>query len=241
MGAYGLLRIVLGAVPDVARQYGWVLVGLALLSLVYGALAALAQRDIKRLIAYTSVNHMAYVLLGVAVFALSADPNIRSLAFTGATYQVVSHGLLTGAMFFMVGMLQDQAGTRDMERFGGLMRRMPVYSAIMGLLVFGSLGLPGFSGFIAEFQVIGATLSVSVWAAVVTVLGLLVTTALYLKIVMRLLMGELPEHLNALHEPPPVKLAVAASLAAMSLLLGIVPGVVVALIQEAARLPGTGA
>ena len=240
MGAYGLLRIVLGTVPDAAREYGWVLVALALISLVYGALAALAQRDLKRLIAYTSVNHMGYVLLGTAVFALTSDPNVRDLAFTGATYQIVSHGLLTGGMFFLVGMLQDQAGTREMPRFGGLMQPMPVYSTIMGLLAFGSLGLPGFSGFIAEFQVIGATLSVSVLAAVITLLSLIVTTALYLKIVMGVLMGDVPQALPALHEPPRLQLAVVGTLASLSLLLGTVPGLLVNLIQGASRLTLAG-
>lgn len=123
---------------------------------------------------------MGFVLLGAAIAALSTDPAIRSLAIIGATYQLVSHGLLTGGMFFLVGVLQDQAGTREIARLGGLLRRAPRLAFVAGLLALGSLGLPGFSGFVAEFQVIGATAGESAWAAAIALVGLLVTTGVYL-------------------------------------------------------------
>ena len=189
MGAYGFLAVMLPTLPDTVRQYAWLLMLLALVSLVYGALAALAQSDLKRLIAYTSVNHMGFVLLGVAVWGLSSDPGVRQLALSGAVLQTISHGLLTGGMFFLAGILQHQAGTRELARFGGLLGRVPGYSGLLGLLAFGSLGLPGLSGFVAEFQVIGATLSVSIWLALVAVLGLIISTALYLKVLTALLDG----------------------------------------------------
>src|SRR3546814_6051235 len=109
----------------------------------------------KRLVAYTSINHMAYVALGVAIAAMTGSAAARQLALNGAAVQLVSHGLLTGGMFLMVGMLQHRAGTRDIRRFGGLIGQSPAFSGLFGLLAFGSLGLPGLSGFIAEFQVIG--------------------------------------------------------------------------------------
>lgn len=234
LGAYGFIRIVLQTVPDAAARYGWVLIALALASLVYGALAALAQQDLKRLIAYTSINHMGYVLLATGIFALSRDATIRQLAITGATFQMVSHGLLTGAMFFLVGILQDQTGTRDIARFGGLMRKIPLYSGLLGLVAFGSLGLPGLSGFVAEFQVIGAAVSLNLWVAVVTVVALLITTGLYLLVVTRVLMGEASPESTSTHELSAARLVVVGSLAALSLVLGIVPWILIAVIAPSA-------
>jgi len=102
MGAFGLLHVLIPALPDAVRTYAWLLTSLGLLSLVYGALAALAQRDLKRLVAYTSVNHMGYVMLAAGVWGLSSDPSVRLLALVGASLQMVSHGLLTGGLFFLI-------------------------------------------------------------------------------------------------------------------------------------------
>lgn len=236
MGGYGLLRVMLPTIPNVAARYGWVLVALALISIVYGSLAALAQNDLKRLVAYTSINHMGFVMLGAGVWALSRDASVRQLALSGATYQMVSHGLLTGGMFLMVGMLQERAGTREMNKFGGLFAQLPLYSVLLGLLAFGSLGLPGFSGFVAEFQVIGATVSVSVWAAVITVLGLVITTGLYLKIVTVMLMGKPPEEMPTISRPAPRELLIVTALTALSLLLGILPWTLARVVENTARL-----
>ncbi len=239
MGAYGLIRIMLPTIPQVVREYGWILVIIALISLIYGALAALAQKDFKRLIAYTSINHMAYVLLGAAVWGLSTSPAVRQLAVNGATLQIVSHGLLTGGMFFMVGILQQESGTRDMDRFGGLMGKTPVYSVLLGLLAFGSLGLPGLSGFIAEFEVIGATVAVSVWAAVFTVLGLIITTGVYLKILISLVMGEAPDEMPAVTDMNARQLWAVVPLTALSLVIGILPHTLLYLINNTSRLLAT--
>ena len=197
---------------------------LALVSLVYGALAALAQSDLKRLIAYTSVNHMGFVLLGVAVWGLSSDPGVRQLALSGAVLQTVSHGLLTGGMFFLAGILQHQAGTRELARFGGLLGKVPAYSGLLGLLAFGSLGLPGLSGFVAEFQVIGATLSVNIWLALVAVLGLIISTAIYLKVLTALLMGAPPDAMPKLRDLTPREATAIIPLAVLSLTIGLLPG-----------------
>jgi NADH-quinone oxidoreductase subunit M len=236
MGAYGLLRVMLPTLPDVAARWGWVLVVLALVALVYGALAALAQKDLKRLVAYTSINHMGYVLLGAAIWALSTDAGVRQLAMNGAAYQMISHGLLTGGMFFLVGMLQERTGTRQMERFGGLLGKVPVFAGLMGLLAFGSLGLPGFSGFIAEFQVIGATVSVSLWVAVVTILGLLITTGLYLRVVTGMLMGEAPDAMPGLQDVSGRELVVVATLTVLALLLGVLPWILTHVLDGTTRL-----
>ena len=238
MGGYGLLRVMVPTLPDATEQYaGWIL-GLALLSLVYGALASLAQQDFKRLVAYTSVNHMGYVLLAVAVWALSENAAVRQLAVAGATFQMVSHGLLTGAMFFMVGILQQRTGTRDLRNLGGLLDRAPRYSVLLSVLAFASLGLPGFSGFVAEFQVIAATVSVSIAAAVVV---LAIITGVYLRLIMLLVMGRPPQQMPAI---PPLRVrewTVVGTLAVLSLVLGILPFLLVDLIEGAAFQLAAGA
>lgn len=236
MGGYGMLRIMLAVVPEAVRNAAWALIAVAVVSIVYGALAALGQRDFKRLVAYSSINHMGYVLLAVAVYAISNDARVRELALTGATYQMVSHGLLTGAMFFVTGIVQGKTGTRDLDRLGGFISGAPVFSFVLALLAFGSLGLPGFSGFIAEFQVIGATVSVSLAAAIIAVIGLLINTGVYLKVLGRVLMGSPPEQASPLTEPGLLPLAVTGSLAVFSLLLGIVPAVLVPIIRGAAQM-----
>ncbi|WP_345822979.1 NADH-quinone oxidoreductase subunit M (plasmid) [Methylobacterium fujisawaense] len=231
MGGYGMLAVLLPALPETVARFGWVLVALALVSLLYGALAALAQSDMKRLVAYTSVNHMGFVTLGVAVAALSGDEGVRRLALNGAAVQMVSHGFLTGGMFLLVGMLQHRAGTRDLDRFGGLIGSMPVFSGLFGLLAFGSLGLPGLSGFIAEFQAVGAALQLSAWVAGLAVLALVVTTAVYLRLVTGLLMGRAPADAPALPPLTAGEVWSAAALAALSVAVGILPATLVALLD----------
>ena len=142
-------------------------------------------------------------------------------------------------MFFVVGMLQDRASTREMDRFGGLLGTVPLFAGFLGLLAFGSLGLPGFSGFIAEFQVIGAAVSVNLWVAVLTILGLVITTGLYLKIVTGVLMGEAPEAMPALSDLGGRELVAVGSLTALSLLLGILPGLLVSIIEPTTRMLAT--
>ena len=231
MGGYGMLAVLLPALPETVARFGWVLVAVALVSLLYGALAALAQSDMKRLVAYTSVNHMGFVTLGVAVAALSGDEGVRRLALNGAAVQMVSHGFLTGGMFLLVGMLQHRAGTRDLDRFGGLIGSMPVFSGLFGLLAFGSLGLPGLSGFIAEFQAVGAALQLSAWVAGLAVLALVVTTAVYLRLVTGLLMGRAPADAPALPPLTAGEVWSAAALAALSVAVGILPATLVALLD----------
>lgn len=236
MGGYGLIRILLPCLPDAVRQYGWVLIVIGLVSIVYGTLAALAQEDLKRLVAYTSINHMGFVMLGVAICGLSSAPNVRQLALNGAVLQMISHGLLTGGMFFMVGILQHQTGTRQMKRFGGLIGKLPVYSGLLGLLAFGSLGLPGLSGFVAEFQVLGAALTINLWVAGIALLGILITTGLYLRVLGTLLMGKSPEGMPEVSDLNVREIAVVATLAAFSIIIGILPGSLLGVIAGATKL-----
>ena len=238
MGGFGLLHVLIPVLPGAVREYAWLLTALGLLSLVYGALAALAQQDLKRLVAYTSINHMGYVLMAAGVWGLSSDPAIRTLALVGAGFQMVSHGLLTGGMFFLVGAIGHRAGTRDIGAFGGLLGVLPVAGGLLVLLSFGSLGLPGLSGFVAEFQVIGAALGVNVWLAALSILGLLISTGVYLWMLSRVAMGEKAVGSADWHDLGATERWAMVPLAVGSLLLGLLPGSLVTALESAFRTLG---
>ena len=188
-GTYGLVRFALQMTPEAFAQAGQVILAFGVVSALYGAFAALAQTDLKKMIAYTSVNHMGYVVMGVAVAALATDPRIRTIGLDGATLQMVSHGLVTGALFFLVGMLQDRAHSRELSDFGGLLGRVPWLGWAFILSAFASLGLPGLAHFPAEFQVFLATLNAAPWA-IVAILAIVVTAALYLRAIAAVFLGE---------------------------------------------------
>ena len=236
MGAYGILRVMIPTLPFAVSHYNFWLIALGIFSMIYAALAALAQKDLKRLIAYTSINHMGYVMTAAGIWGLTQSENIRQLAVNGAVYQIVSHGLLTGGMFFIAGMLQHKAGTRDINKFGGLLGTVPVFSTLLGILAFASLGLPGFSGFIAEFQVIGASVAENIWAAVGIILGLILMTALYLKIVVSMIFGKPPDDMPEFSELSGKNNFIAGMLIAISLFLGILPGFLTGLIESGTKI-----
>ncbi len=198
LGAYGFLRLLLGILPHAFAYWGWVIVGLGVISIVYGAFVCMAQTNLKRLIAYSSVSHMGYVLLGLgaAGVALSGtvsffDKNSAALAIDGALLQMFNHGIITGALFFLVGILYERAHTFDLTRFGGLSGKTPYYYGIFMVAGFASLGLPGLAGFWAEFFVFrGAFDIVRIWAAI-GVIGVVVTAAYILwRIVQSVFLGE---------------------------------------------------
>ncbi|HPW18228.1 MAG TPA: NADH-quinone oxidoreductase subunit M [Candidatus Aminicenantes bacterium] len=159
MGSYGFLRFSLPLLPDAARRYAPAMVVLALVSIVYGALVSLMQKDMKKLIAYSSVSHMGFVMLGLFV--------LTPLAAKGAVLQMVNHGLSTGALFLVVGVVYERRHTRLIADFGGLASRMPVYAAVFLVMALSSIGLPGLNGFIGEFMILMGTFPVSwLWTAV---------------------------------------------------------------------------
>ena len=196
LGGYGLIRVALPALPGAFHDWAWLVGIVAVVSIIYGAGVAFAQRDLKRLVAFSSINHMGYVLLGVVAAAIAGVGSAAGrIALDGATLQLLSHGLITGGLFFAVGMLADRAGTRQISAFGGLARRLPLFSFITALLFFGSLGLPALSGFVAEFQVFAGTLGSAPVLAALGLVGVAVTTAMFLFVLQRLFTGEerLPE------------------------------------------------
>jgi len=222
-GTYGLVRFALQMTPDAFRDAGIAILVFGVISALYGAFAALAQNDLKRLVAYTSVNHMGYIIVGVAIAALAIDPAVRATAMDGSVLQMISHGLVTGALFFLVGMLQDRAHTREMDRFGGLLKVVPVLGWSFVLTAFASLDLPGLAHFPAEFQIFLATLRVEP-VAVIVILGIVITAGLYLRAIGKTFLGELREQWKGMNDLNTREILTMAPLLILILVVGIAPG-----------------
>ena len=237
MGTYGFVRIAMPMLPDTWRRYALVAVVVGVVSVVYGALVALAQRDFKRMIAYTSVNHMGYILLAIgAAGLLDSGAAARSLAVTGAVTQMVSHGLITGALFLLSGVLYERGGTDAMDAYGGLAGRTPRFALLTAAAAFASLGLPGFSGFIAEFQVFAGSLGPVPVATVIAVLGILLTAALFLAALRRIFLGShRAPHGATVTDLTAAEAVAIAPLMALALLIGVLPRFLLDLIEPAAR------
>ncbi|MCY4779936.1 NADH-quinone oxidoreductase subunit M [Sphingobacterium sp. UT-1RO-CII-1] len=193
VGGYGIIRVCYSIFPDMAASTNWWLALIGLISIIYGALNALAQKDLKRLIAYSSVSHMGFVLLGIA--SLTAE------GISGAIFQMVSHGFLSASLFFLVGVLYDRVQDRYIEHFSGLASIMPKYTAYIAIAFFASLGLPGFSAFIGEaFVIIGAfnadTLQTGVprWMAIGGSIGILLSAIYFLWTLQRMFFGTTEVH-----------------------------------------------
>ncbi len=179
LGGYGMMRMMIPTYPTAAAYWSTWLVALGAIAIVYGALVCIAQTDLKRLIAYSSVSHMGYVIMGIgaaaAAFGTLDDPgkfDSAAMAFNGATMQMFNHGLITGALFFLVGIIYERAHTRELDRFGGLSSKTPYYYGIMMVAAFASLGLPGLSGFWGEFFTFRGALDLATGWAVFAALGI---------------------------------------------------------------------
>jgi NADH-quinone oxidoreductase subunit M len=233
-GTYGLIRFALQMTPDAFRAAAPVVVVFGVVSALYGAFVALAQTDLKRLVAYTSVNHMGYVVVGVAVAAVATDASVRALALDGAVLQMVSHGVVTGVLFLLVGALQDRAHTREMGAFGGLLRAAPILGWGFILAAFASLGLPALAHFPAEFQIFLGTLQVYP-VAVVVVLGIAVTAGLYLRAIVKVFLGGLPEKWTGMKDMGTREALAIVPLLALTVALGVVPFVVLDVIHRATQ------
>lgn len=238
LGAYGFVRFALQLTPDAFRAAAPAIAVLAVFSALYGAFVALAQTDLKRLVAYTSVNHMGYVVLGVAAAAAATDPRARALALDGATLQMVSHGIVTGALFLLVGTIQDRAATRELGAFGGLLRVTPLLGWFFILAAFASLGLPGLAHFPAEFQIFLGAFRVWPLAAAIVVLGIAITAGLYLRAIQIAFLGEVAERWRRLPDLDRRELGAIGTLLALTVALGLGPGLVLTVIHRTAERLG---
>jgi NADH-quinone oxidoreductase subunit M len=225
MGTYGFVRVLLTMMPGTFARFAFPLGILAVVSIVYGALVALAQTNIKRLIAYTSVNHMGYVILGVAAAAAVApgEADAQTVALTGATVEMIAHGLITGALFLISGSILARGQTYEMDEFGGLAGRAPTLTGVTVVAAFASLGLPSLAGFVAEFQVFTGTLSVYPWLAGVGLVGIVITAALFLRMLQKLFLGSMPEKWLRFTDLDRAETAALGGLLALVVVIGVTP------------------
>ena len=232
MGGYGMMRMAFPWFPDAAvTAWPW-LATLAVVSIIYGAFVAMAQTDWKKLVAYSSVSHMGYVLLGIA----SLTPE----GVNGAVLQMFSHGLLAGMMFLLVGVMYDQVHHRDMNRMGGLAHTLPKYTFIAMIGFFGSLGLPGLSGFVSEmlvfFGAFGSKLPDAKWFTIAATVGIVMGAVYILVMIQKVFLGtpkEKPEH--PLHEPSLREWIMLAPLAALSIVIGVYPSLAISFIDPSVK------
>jgi NADH-quinone oxidoreductase subunit M len=229
LGGYGILRICYPICPGAGLSLAWLVCGLGVVSMVYGAFAALAQKDFKRMVAYSSVSHMGYVMLGLGVWSAVAGHEYRWDAWAqgvnGAMFQMLAHGISSAGMFFMVGVLYDRVHHRNLEEFGGIFSRMPVYSGLAIAVFFAGLGLPGLCGFIGEVLVTLSSWNYSRVLAVVSAFTVILTAAYILWAIQRVYLGAEYKGPHGDHLTPitPRELAIATPLVFFAILFGVAP------------------
>lgn len=238
MGVYGLIRIPMLMMSATFARYALAIGILAVISILWGSLVALAQRNFKRLIAYTSINHMGYAVLGVATAGASTAmaSDARTLALTGAVVEMIAHGLITGSLFLITAVFWQRAEDYSLDAYGGLAKPAPRLTAATVVAAFASLGLPGLAGFVAEFQVFAGTFAVHPVLAGVGLLGIVITAALFLQMIQRLFFGTLPERWRSFADLRSNESLLLAGLLVLVVIVGIYPRPLLALIESAARV-----
>jgi NADH-quinone oxidoreductase subunit M len=217
MGTYGILRINYTMFPEITKQLIWYIALFGMINIIYGALTAMAQKDFKKLIAYSSISHMGFVLLGMA--------SLNTLGISGAVLQMFNHGTITAMLFLIVGVIYDRAHTRDIDGFGGLAVQMPVYTGFTTLAFFAAIGLPGLSGFISEaFVFLGSfgfeTIRV---ITIISTLGILLGAGYMLWTLQRIYLGKLNEKWATLTDMDMREYAMLVPLSLIIIFLGIYP------------------
>jgi len=232
MGVYGLLRIAIPIFGHEIAQIRTPLLVLAVATVVMGAWAAAAQKDLKRVFAYSSVNHLGYCLLGIFALAVPAigvaAQTSQAAALNGVILQMFNHGLTAAALFWFVAIMQERSGgERGIDHFGGLRKPAPVLAGLMGIALFSSLGLPGLNGFVGEFLIFRGVFPLAWVAATVSVLGLLVTAAVILTVIQKVFTGPVPERWAAFPDLHHGERLALAPVIGLMLLLGLMPQLIV--------------
>jgi NADH-quinone oxidoreductase subunit M len=216
MGAYGFLRFSLPMMPDASVAFTPLVYTLSIIAVVYTSLVALVQEDMKKLIAYSSVAHMGFVTLGIFTGTRQG--------IDGALFQMLSHGIVSGALFLCVGVVYDRLHTRQIARYGGLVERMPRYAAVFMLFTMASVGLPGTSGFVGEFLVLAGAFQANTWAAAFAALGVILGAAYMLYLYRRVIFGRLTrDDLRQMLDLSRREIALFAPLIVVVLWMGIYP------------------
>ena len=224
LGGYGFLRISLPMLPDASQKYSIYIAILALISIIYGALVAMAQKDMKKLIAYSSVNHMGYVMLGIAAGAAAGGTLAdKTMALNGAMLQMFAHGLITGALFLLVGVIYERTHNRDLDQFGGLGAKIPIYGGLLAFMAFASLGLPGLAGFVSEFFIFRGALGVYTVITALAGLGIILNAAYLLWTIQRVLLGPLNPRWAEVTDVDKREVVSLVPLVALTILAGILP------------------
>ena len=216
MGGYGFLRFSLPMFPVASEQLAPFVFVLSVVAIVYTSLVALAQEDVKKLIAYSSVAHMGYVTMGIFT--------VNQQGIDGAIFQMLSHGIVSAALFLCVGVVYDRMHTRDIAAYGGLVNRMPIYAFCFMVFTMANVGLPGTSGFVGEFLTLLGAFKVNTWVALIATSGVILSAAYALWLYRRMIFGTLDKPtLKAITDMGPREIAVMAPLVAMTILLGVYP------------------
>ena len=216
MGGYGFIRFSLAMLPDASHYFGPLVYTLSIVAIIYTSLVALVQQDMKKLIAYSSVAHMGYVTIGV--FAANQQ------AVEGAIFQMLSHGVVSGALFLCVGVVYDRLHTREIARYGGLVNNMPKYAFAFMVFMLASVGLPGTAGFVGEFMVLLGAFQVNTWVALFAATGVILGAAYMLYLYRRVIFGELTkDDVKAMLDLEPREIATLAPIIAVTMWMGIYP------------------
>jgi NADH-quinone oxidoreductase subunit M len=219
MGGYGFLRFSLPMFPVASDLLAPLVLWLSAIAIVYTSLVALAQRDMKKLIAYSSVAHMGFVTAGIFV--------VNQQGIDGAIFQMLSHGFISGALFLCVGVIYDRMHTREIDAYGGLVNRMPAYALVFMLFTMANVGLPGTSGFVGEFLTLMGMFQYNTWIAAVAATGVILSAAYALWLYRRVVFGDLiKESLKSINDMSLRERAIFAPLVAMTILLGVYPSLV---------------
>jgi NADH-quinone oxidoreductase subunit M len=225
MGGYGMIRIAVGMFPQKAQDYAWLLAFLAIVSVLYGAVVTVRQTDLKRLIAFSSISHMGYVLLGISS-VVGVGGAVSSVGLTGASMQMFTHGTITGLLFLLVGLVYDKAHTRHIPDMRGLAARMPVIAVVFVVAGLASLGLPGTSGFVSELLVFLGTFQVWSWITALAVFAIVITAGYILWMLQRAFFGPpLPRFAN-IGDTTLVEAVPMAALVVAIMVVGIYPAII---------------
>jgi NADH-quinone oxidoreductase subunit M len=240
MGGYGFLRFSLPITPDASRELDWLIFALSLIAIVYIGFVALVQTDMKKLVAYSSIAHMGFVTLGafLAYAIVQATGGLAGAVqgIDGAMVQMISHGLISGALFLCIGVLYDRMHTRDIAAYGGVINAMPVFAALMVFFALSNSGLPGTSGFVGEFLVILASFKASFWFALLAATILILGAAYNLWLIKRVIFGPVANaHVAELTDLDGRELLVLGVLAALVLLLGVWPAPMLSMMEASTR------
>jgi NADH-quinone oxidoreductase subunit M len=227
LGAYGLIRFAVPLFPFAAHTFAWPIIVLSVIAIVYGAIVSIVQTDLKRLVAYSSVSHMGFVTLGI--FAFSAA------SYQGAVLQMINHGLITGGLFLLVGVIYERTHDRTIAKMGGVAAVMPIYATVFGFFILASAGLPGLSGFVGEFLVFVGSFGVAPVIAAASIIVMVLAATYLLWMFQRVAFGELSEFLRGLGghltDIDRTELITLAPLAFLIVVLGLFPSLVLDLLR----------